>query len=203
VPKAQGGFAHRPGNDVHSSDGLSPNHDDSVVPARPGKLSQTKRGAMIEKAIRKQLADFLDWHQAHVGFDEAVKGLPAKLRGIVPAGFTHSAWQIVEHIRTAQADILEFCRSRSYHEKKWPEDYWPRTSSPRNAEVWMKSLAAFRRDRKALQQLAVDDRIDLLAKVPNGSGQTYLRELLLVADHTAYHVAQIVDVRRALGAWKP
>jgi hypothetical protein len=158
---------------------------------------------MADIAMRKQLAEFLDWHQAHVGFDEAVRDMPAKLRGVVPAGFAHSAWQIVEHIRTAQADILEFCRSRSYREKKWPEDYWPKAPSPRNAAAWTKSLAAFRRDRKAMQRLAVDKRIDLLAKVPNGSGQTYIRELLLVADHTAYHVAQIVDVRRALGAWKP
>jgi hypothetical protein len=102
---------------------------------------------MADIAMRKQLAEFLDWHQAHVGFDEAVKDMPAKLRGGVPAGFTHSAWQIVEHIRTAQADILEFCRSRSYREKKWPEDYWPKAPSPRNAAAWTKSLAAFRRDR--------------------------------------------------------
>ena len=158
---------------------------------------------MTDQAMRKQLADFLDWHHAHVGFDEAVKGMPSKLRGAVPTGFAHSAWQIVEHIRTAQSDILSFCRSRSYREKKWPEDYWPKTSSPKNAEAWNASLAAFRRGRKAMQRLAVDGRIDLLAKVPNGTGQTYIRELLLVADHTAYHVAQIVDIRRALGVWKP
>jgi hypothetical protein len=158
---------------------------------------------MSDKALRAQLAEFLDWHLAHVGFDVAVKGLPAKLRGAVPTGFAHSAWQIVEHIRTAQADILEFCRSRSYREKKWPEDYWPTAPSPRNAAAWNKSLAAFRRDRKTMQRLTVDRRLDLLAKVPNGTGQTYIRELLLAADHTAYHVAQIVDIRRALGNWKP
>jgi uncharacterized damage-inducible protein DinB len=158
---------------------------------------------MTDKAMRQQLADFLDWHHAHVGFDAAVKGVPPHLRGAVPTGFVHSAWQIVEHIRTAQADILEFCRSRTYREKKWPEDYWPTAARPKNIEAWNKSLAAFRRDRKAMQRLAVDGRIDLLAKVPNGSGQTYIRELLLVADHTAYHVAQIVDIRRALGIWKP
>jgi uncharacterized damage-inducible protein DinB len=156
---------------------------------------------MTDTAVRKQLADFLDWHEAHASFDDAVKGLPPKLRGAVPVGFAHSAWQIVEHIRTAQADILEFCRSRSYREKKWPDDYWPKTPAPKNVEAWNKSLAAFRRDRKAAQRLAVDREIDLLAKVPNG-GQTYLRELLLVADHTSYHVAQIVDIRRALGNWK-
>jgi hypothetical protein len=158
---------------------------------------------MTDNAIRKQLADFLDWHDAHVGFDEAVKGIPARQRGAVPPGFVHSAWQIVEHIRTAQADILEFCRSRAYREKKWPDDYWPANPAPGNAGDWNKSLAAFRRDRKAMQQLAADRGIDLLEKVPNGSGQTYLREVLLAADHAAYHVAQIVDIRRALGNWKP
>jgi uncharacterized damage-inducible protein DinB len=158
---------------------------------------------MIDTATRKQLADFLDWHDAHVGFDAAVKGIPPRLRGAVPAGFAHSAWQIVEHIRTAQADILEFCRSRAYREKKWPDDYWPKAPKPRNAAAWTKAVASFRRDRKTLQRLAVDRRIDLLAKVPSGSGQTYLRELLLAADHTAYHVAQIVDIRRALGIWNP
>jgi uncharacterized damage-inducible protein DinB len=156
-----------------------------------------------DKAWRKQLADFLDWHHAHVGFDEAVKGMPPRLRGIVPLGFAHSAWQVVEHMRTAQADILEFCRSAKYREKKWPDDYWPTSAAPKNSDAWAKSLAAFRRDRKAVQQLAGDQRIDLLATVPNGSDQTYLRELLLVADHTAYHVAQIVDIRRALGSWQP
>jgi len=158
---------------------------------------------MTDAAWRAQLADFLDWHSAHVGFDAAVKGLPTRLRGVVPAGFAHSAWQVVEHIRTAQADILEFCRSAKYREKKWPEDYWPKSPAPRNAEAWTRSLAAFRRDRKAMQRLAIDRRIDLLATVPNGTDQTYLREVLLVADHTAYHVAQIVDIRRALGNWKP
>ena len=123
---------------------------------------------MTDKAMRQQLADFLDWHDAHAGFDEAVKGVPARLRGAVPTGFVHSAWQIVEHIRTAQADILEFCRGRTYREKKWPEDYWPTAAKPKNAEAWNTALAAFRRDRKAMQRLAVDSRIDLLAKVPNG-----------------------------------
>jgi len=158
---------------------------------------------MTDMATRKQLAEFLDWHHAHVGFDDAVKGLPPRLRGAVPTGFAHSAWQIVEHIRIAQADILEFCRSRTYREKQWPKDYWPVSAAPKNAAAWTTSLAAFRRDRKTAQRLTVDERVDLLATVPNGSGQTYLRELLLIADHTAYHVAQIVDLRRALGAWKP
>src|SRR6478672_2614546 len=132
---------------------------------------------MADDAIRKQLAEFLDSHHAHVGFDQAVKGIPLKLRGAVPSGFSHSIWQIVEHIRIAQADILEFCVSRSYRGKKWPDAYRPKSSSPANADAWNGSLAAIRRDRKAMQRLAANPGVDLLARVPNGTGQTYLREL--------------------------
>ena len=158
---------------------------------------------MSDKALRAQLADFLDWKNAHVGFDDAVKGVPPKLRGAVPKGFAHSVWQIVEHVRIAQSDILDFCVNPRYqHTMKWPDDYWPKTPAPKSATAWSKSLAGIRRDLKAMQRLAADGRIDLFAMIPHGTGQTYLREVLLVADHTAYHVAQIVDVRRALGNWK-
>ncbi len=156
---------------------------------------------MTEKALRAHIVKALDWEDAHVGFDKAVKGLPAKLRGSVPDGWEYSAWQLVEHIRLAQADILEFCRSAKYHEKKWPEDYWPRSPSPPGAAAWSASLAEIRRDRKAFQRLAADKRIDLAAVIPHGTGQTYLRELLLIADHTSYHVGQLVALRRQLGAW--
>jgi hypothetical protein len=151
--------------------------------------------------LRGQLRDFLDWKSAHAGFDDAVKGIPPRLRGKVPRGFTHSAWQIVEHMRIAQRDILNFCRNPRYQEMTWPDDYWPASPGPKPAAAWIRSLAAYRRDRRAIQRLAVDSRIDLFAKIPHGSGQTYLRELLVVADHNAYHVAQIVDIRRALGNW--
>jgi uncharacterized damage-inducible protein DinB len=155
------------------------------------------------KELRAHLSDFLDWKNAHVGFDDAVKGLPPKLRGAVPKGFAHSVWQIVEHVRIAQHDILEFCKNPRYeHTMKWPDDYWPKTPAPKNATAWTKSLAQIRLDRKAMQRLSGDERVDLFATIPHGTGQTYLREVLLVADHTAYHVAQIVDVRRALGDWK-
>jgi uncharacterized damage-inducible protein DinB len=157
---------------------------------------------MTENALRKQLADFLDWKSAHVGLDDALKGIPPRLQGAVPAGFAHSVWQIVEHIRIAQHDILDFCTNGAYEAMKWPDDYWPKAPAPKNAAAWRTALAGYRRDRKAMQRLAADRRIDLFAKIPHGSGQTYIRELLLVADHTAYHVAQIVDVRRALGNWK-
>jgi len=157
---------------------------------------------MTEKALRAHIVKALDWEDAHVGFDKAVKGLPAKQRGSVPDGWEYSAWQLVDHIRLAQADILEFCRSAKYQEKKWPEDYWPRSPSPPGAAAWSASLAEIRRDRKAFQRLAADKRIDLAAVIPHGTGQTYLRELLLIADHTSYHVGQLVALWRPLGAWK-
>jgi uncharacterized damage-inducible protein DinB len=158
---------------------------------------------MPDKELRAQLSDFLDWKNAHVGFDDAVKGVPPKLRGTVPKGFAHSVWQIVEHVRIAQRDILDFCKNPRYqHTMKWPDDYWPKTPAPKNAAAWTKSLAQIRLDRSAMQRLSADERVDLFATIPHGTGQTYLREVLLVADHTAYHVAQIVDVRRALGDWK-
>ena len=156
-----------------------------------------------DKALRDQLAHFLDWNHAHVGFDDAVNGIPPNRRGAVPKGFAHSVWEIVEHMRIAQGDILEFCKNAKYREKKWPDDYWPPTASPPSGAAWKKSLDAYRADRRAFQRLARNARVDLFANIPHGTGQTYLRELLLVADHNAHHVAQIIDIRRALGIWKP
>lgn len=154
-----------------------------------------------DDAWRAQLAAFLDWGHAHVGFDKAVAGIVPRLRGTVPPGGAHSAWQIVEHMRIAQHDILDFCINPKYREMKWPDDYWPPATAPKSDAVWKKSLTEFRRDLKAIQRLATNRRLDLLATIPHGDGQTYLREILLVADHNAYHLAQIVDVRRALGIW--
>jgi uncharacterized damage-inducible protein DinB len=150
---------------------------------------------------RAHVAKLLDWEDAHVGFDTAVKGIPPSMRGVVPNGWDHSAWQLVEHVRIAQADILEFCVSKKYAEKKWPDDYWPASPAPPRAAAWTGSIAQARKDCKALQQVATNPTIDLTSAIPHGSGQTYLRELLLVADHTAYHVGQIVALRRQLGIW--
>src|SRR5205814_9329816 len=122
---------------------------------------------MIDDAVRAQLAALLDWRDAHAGFRAAVKGIPPKLRGAVPPGWEYSAWQLVEHIRIAQADILEFCVAARYKEKKWPDAYWPKNAAPANAAAWTASLAAFRRDRKAFQALVRNPRIDLGAPVPH------------------------------------
>jgi hypothetical protein len=155
-----------------------------------------------ETALRKQIARTLDWEDAHAGFDAAVEGLPPELRGMAPPGLPYSPWQLVEHIRRTQADILEFCQPAGYQKKEWPKDYWPDGASPPSPKAWDESIAAVRRDRKALAALTVDGKVDLTAPVPSGTGQTYLREILLVADHTAYHVGELIVVRRLLGAWK-
>jgi uncharacterized damage-inducible protein DinB len=155
-----------------------------------------------EKALRAQLVKLLDFKEAHVDFDRAVKGIPPRLRAARPEGAEHSLWQLVEHLRIAQADILEFCLTAKYKAKKWPDDYWPKSPGPRNAAAWAKAIAAYRRDRKALQRMAANAKIDLLATIPHGTGQTYLREILLVADHNGYHIGQIVALRRRLGIWR-
>jgi len=154
-----------------------------------------------EKALRAQLVKLLDFKEAHVDFDRAVKGISPRLRGTLPQGAEHSLWQLVEHLRIAQADILEFCLTAKYKEKKWPDDYWPKTVAPRNAAAWTKAIAGYRRDRKTFQRLAANPKIDLLAAIPHGTGQTYLREILLIADHNGYHIGQIVALRRQLGIW--
>ena len=155
-----------------------------------------------EQALRAQLVKLLDFREAHVDFDRAVKGIPARFRGQRPRGVEHSLWQLVEHLRIAQADILEFCLAAKYTEKKWPDDYWPKSPVPPSAAAWSASIAGYRRERKALRQLAANRRIDLFATIPHGTGQTYLREILLVVDHGSYHVGQIVALRRQLGIWK-
>ena len=156
---------------------------------------------MNEQALREQLLKVIDWEEAHVPFDRAVKGIPPSMRGVVPNGWEHSAWALVEHIRIAQADILEFSITAKYNAKQWPDDYWPKASAPRNAAAWSKSIAEIRTDRKKLQQLAKNPRVDLTAEIPHGTGQTYLRELLLVAAHNSYHIGQIVSLRKQLGIW--
>jgi uncharacterized damage-inducible protein DinB len=155
-----------------------------------------------DEALRAHLSKLLDWGDAHVGFDAAVKGIAPAVRGAVPEGFDHSPWQLVEHLRRAQHDILDFCRNPAYVEMSFPQDYWPPEPAPPSEAAWKQSIAAFRRDRGALQKLADDTAVDLFARIPHGTGQTYLRELLLVADHNAYHVGQLVAVRQALGDWK-
>jgi DinB superfamily len=153
-------------------------------------------------AVRDHLVRVLDWEEAHVGFDKSVAGLAAEARGARPPGVEHSVWQLLEHIRLGQEDILQFCLDAQYsHHLVWPDDYWPKEPSPPDDQAWHDSIAACLRSRERLQQLA-RDAVDLTASVPTGKpAQTYLRAILLAADHVAYHVGQIVMVRKALGAW--
>ncbi len=156
---------------------------------------------MNESEIRSQLARALGWDDAHAGFDRAVDGIAPEFRGRAPAGLPYSPWQLLEHLRLTQEDILDFCRNPDYRERRWPNDYWPASAEPPDAEAWDRSVAAVRRDREALGRLAEAPTVDLTAPLPHGSGQTLLRELLLVLDHTAYHLGELVVVRRTLGIW--
>jgi uncharacterized damage-inducible protein DinB len=156
-----------------------------------------------ERDLRSLLTRLLAWEDSHVGFEAAVAEIPPKLRGERPAGAPHSPWQLLEHLRITQHDILDFCVNADYEELTWPDDYWPPAAAPPSGAAWDASVKEFLRDRGALQKLARDPNVDLTARIPHGSGQTYLRELVLVADHTAYHVGQLVLVRHLLGAWKP
>ena len=155
----------------------------------------------IDSTARATLAGSLAWSDAHVSLEAAARDLPPPLHGIRPAGAPHSAWELVEHIRRTQRDILDFCVADRYSELDWPSDYWPPTPEPPDAGAWERSLAQIAADLRALQDLAGDPARDLSAVVDHGTDQSYLRELLLVTDHTAYHVGQLVLLRQLLRSW--
>jgi uncharacterized damage-inducible protein DinB len=154
--------------------------------------------------MRAHVLELLRGGHAHTTFEDAVKDIPRALRGTAPAGSPHTAWQLVEHIRLAQEDILRFSRNTdgSYRELDWPADYWPPTAAPPSDEAWERSVRAVTDGRQQMEALIADERNDLFAPFPWGDGQTLLREALLVADHGSYHVGQLVLVRRELGSWK-
>jgi uncharacterized damage-inducible protein DinB len=153
---------------------------------------------------RAIVASSLDWEQAHSSLENALKGLPSELRGKRPNGFAHSVWELLEHIRITQHDLLDFVQDPDYEEKLvWPKDYWPLAAAPSGDKAWNESIAAWRKDRMALERFTTDTKQDLTAKIPRGTGQTYLRTVLVAVDHASYHLAQIVTVRQLLGAWPP
>ena len=154
-----------------------------------------------DHSLRQHLIELLKGGSAHARFDEVIEGIPAKLRGQKPAGMPHSPWMLLEHMRIAQKDILEFSRDPKHVSPDWPQGYWPGTSVQPGAVAWSSSVRNFRRDLKSMQDLVANPKTDLYSRIPWGDGQTILREALLVADHNAYHLAQLVDVRRLLGAW--
>jgi uncharacterized damage-inducible protein DinB len=152
-------------------------------------------------ALRNQLVELLASGNAHATFEAAVRDLPPELRGKRARGAEHTAWQLLEHMRIAQWDILEFSRNAKYVTPKWPDGYWPNEPAPPDEDAWDKSVRRFKADRKAMQKLVADPQSDLFTPLPHGEGQTLLREALLVADHNAYHIGQLVLLRRLLGAW--
>jgi hypothetical protein len=148
----------------------------------------------------EELINLLQGGNAHVGLKDALKGLPAKRRGVHTNDLPYSIWQLVEHIRIAQWDMLEFSKDGRHKSPKWPDDYWPEEAAPANDAVWRKSIKQIDSDRKEFINLL--KTADIYEAIPYGSGQTILREALQIADHNAYHIAEIIVIRRLLGAWK-
>ncbi len=158
---------------------------------------------MHTDSLRRHLVELLDSRNAHAPFDAAVRNLPAELQGARPAGQSHTPWRLLEHLRIAQWDILEFSRRSDHVSPRFPDGYWPEGDAPPDAGAWERSVEAFRRDLRAMSDLVADPAADLYAEFPWGDGQTLLREALLVADHNAYHIGQLVTVRCLLDAWPP
>jgi hypothetical protein len=158
---------------------------------------------MKNSPLQQHLLDLLNFKGAHAGFDEAVRGLAVPLRGKKIRGVPHTAWQLLEHMRIAQSDILEFSRDAKHVSPKWPEGYWPEAATPPSGGAWNKSILSFRRDLDELKKLVANaDEEHLYARIPHGDGQTLLREALLVADHNSYHLGQLILIRKIVGAWK-
>lgn len=157
-----------------------------------------------EEDWRSIIASSLNWEQAHSSLETVLRGLPQELRGRRPSGFAHSAWELLEHIRITQRDLLDFLQNPDYEEKlEWPKDYWPTSMAPTGDKQWNGSVAGWKKDRIALERFTNESKIDLTTKIPKGTGQTYLRTVLVALDHASYHLAQIVVVRQLLGAWPP
>jgi len=151
--------------------------------------------------LREHLLELLGEGAAHTDFDAAVAGLPARLRGAKPPGLPHTPWRILEHLRISQHDIVEFTVNPEYVSPSWPEGYWPEGDSPPDAKAWTAAVRAFRADLERMRRLVADPKTDLLDPLPHGTGQTVAREAMLLADHNAYHIGQLVLIRRLLNAW--
>jgi len=149
------------------------------------------------------VASALDWEQAHASLDAALANFPTELRGKRPNGLPHSAWELLDHIRATQRDLLEFCTNDDYKDPKWPEDYWPSSPEPKNDAEWTACIRAIHADADALAKFTTETDVDLTSKIPHGTGQTYLRTVLVAIDHTSHHLGQIILTRRLLGSWPP
>ena len=155
---------------------------------------------MTAERIRDHLVNMIGGDDAHVGFEKVID-LPPEARGIRPSGAAHSAWEILEHMRIALWDILEFSRDPNHQSPPWPQGYWPQGPEPPDDDAWEASVSAFLADRRAMQELVADPQVDLVAPIPHGTGQTVFREAALVAKHNSYHLGELVVLRRLLGVW--
>jgi hypothetical protein len=167
------------------------------------KAGKSKQSTDQQGPLRKQLIDLLRGGQAHATFEDAVKDFPANLRGAVPPNLPYSAWQLLEHLRIAQRDILHFSAppTGGYHPMRWPQDYWPQSAEPPTAHAWDQSITAIHSDQKHFVALIENPSSDLYKPFRWGEGQNLLREALLIADHNAYHVGELILLRRLLGVW--
>ncbi len=166
---------------------------------RAAKSQAQNKTATSDHPLREQVLALLKGGQAHADFDAAMGDWPVQLAGAKVANFPHTAWMLLEHMRIAQWDILEFSRNPKHVSPKWPEGHWPPSEAPADAKAWKASMAAFKKDLRAMEQLVANRKVDLHAKIPWGDGQTILREALLVADHNAYHLGQLVMLRKSIG----
>jgi len=170
----------------------------AAAPKKPAKANSASSG---DHDLREQLVYLLKGGGAHVHFMDALEGFPAGRYGVFANALPHTGWQLLEHVRIAQWDILEFSSNPKHVSPDFPGGYWPKTPMPADEAAWQASVAAFERDLQEMVRLVQNPRTNLFAKIPHGDGQTILREVLLLADHNAYHLGQFVDLRRALGAW--
>jgi hypothetical protein len=156
----------------------------------------------IEGDWRDIVGAALDWGQAHATLEDAVKDLSPELRGRRPEWLAHSPWELLEHLRLAQSDLADFMEKPDYTAPEWPADYWPSSPLPPTSAAWDDCLIAIRADTERIRRITLRPSLDLASRIPWGDGQTYLRTVLVAMLHSSYHVAQIIDARRALGAWK-
>lgn len=164
--------------------------------------AEKKRQGRAAPAWRKIVGSAIDWEEGHASVDAAARGIAPELRGRRPDGLPHSTWELLDHIRRTQADLVDFMTNADYAAPNWPRDYWPTPHDMPSETAWVSCLAAIHDDREEMKRLATRGSLDVTKKIPWGEGQTYLRCMLLVIDHTSYHVGQMIVVRRLLGAWK-